>query len=84
VTLIIYVLIKLFLKLIFFYRIPLKCNDKFCFHLCHFDSISWQQDVVTGVSKTYITIKYFVLGQCAFRKLIFELKTEHGKFGRPL
>lgn len=79
-----HVLIKLFLKLIIFYRIALKCNDKCCFHLRHFDSISWHQNLVTGVSKTYITIKYFVLGQYAFRKLIFELHTEPGKSGKPL
>lgn len=72
------------IKLIFFYRIALKYNDKFCFHLCHFDSTSWQLSMVTGVSKTYITIKYFVLVQCAFRKLIFELNIEHDKFGKPL
>lgn len=40
--------------------------------------------MVTGVSKTYIIIKYFVLGHCAFRKLIFELNTERGKSEKPL
>lgn len=54
------------------------------FNLHHFDSISWQQNLVTGVSETCITIKCFFSGQCVFRKLIFELHSEHGKSGKPL
>lgn len=82
--LITYILIKLYLKLIFFCEIALKYNDKYCFYLCCFDSIRWPQHVVTGVSETYIRIKYFVLGQCAFRKLIFELNTGHRKSEKPI
>lgn len=54
------------------------------FNLHNFDSIICQQNLVTGVSKTCITIKCFVSGRCVFRKLVFELHREHGKSGKPL